>query len=162
MNWYIESQYLAHGPSTASKYSSNLAWSQPPKCISTLARLWPPSSHNHGLQVQLQTHSIKNSECISKFTRSRPPSVSPNTLQYRLQVHLQTWMIMALKCIWKQSWSRPWSVSPNKLDDCLQLHHYTRSITASEDICEFIRSSSSGAPGIALKLHLQPVEIYCV
>ena len=34
-NWWIESQHRAHRPSTASKYSSS-------KCISQLARSWPP------------------------------------------------------------------------------------------------------------------------
>jgi len=46
------------------------------KCISKLARLRPPSSHDHGLQVHLQTRSIMASKCISQLARSRPPSTS--------------------------------------------------------------------------------------
>jgi len=53
------------------------------KCISKLAPLQRP-------QLHLQTPLITISECISMFTRSRPPSVSPSTLDYRLQVHLQS------------------------------------------------------------------------
>jgi len=149
-------------PSTIYMYSSKLARSRPrsvslsslnlvlqlhlqtrsitaSKCISKLARLRPP-------QVHLQTPSITISDCISKFTRSRPPSVSPNTLDYRLQVHR----------------SRPPSVFPNTLDYRLQVHLQSRSITASECISEFTRLSFSGAPRIALKRHLQPIQIYRV
>jgi len=53
--WWLESQHPACCPSSASKYSSNLARSRPPKCISKLARSRPPSSHGHHLQVHLQT-----------------------------------------------------------------------------------------------------------
>jgi len=94
------------------------------KCISEQARLRHPSLHEDGLQVLLQTSCITISECISKFTRSRPPSVSLNTLDYRLQVHLQA-----------------------------------HSIAASEYISEFTRSSFLGAPQIAFKHRLQPVQI---
>jgi len=58
------------------------------KCISRLARLRPPSSHEHGLQGHLQTRLITISECISKFTRSGLSSVSPNMIDHPLQVHL--------------------------------------------------------------------------
>jgi len=141
-NGWIESHHPVRRPSTASKYSPDLAPSRPPsaspialdhglqvplhtrlitasKCISILAGLRPASLREHGLQVHLQTRSITISECISKFTRSLPPSVSPNMLDHRLQVHLQT-----------------------------------HSITASEYISEFTRSSFSGAPHIALKHRL--------
>jgi len=66
---------------------------------SKLARSRPPSSHEHGLKVRLQTRSITIQECIFKFTRSGPPSVSACTLDYCLQVHLQTRSIMASECI---------------------------------------------------------------
>jgi len=58
----------ARRPSTASKYSSNLAQSRPPSAS--------PNSLNHGLQVHHQTHSITASKCISEFTRSPSPSAS--------------------------------------------------------------------------------------
>jgi len=87
-NWWIESQCLACRPSTASKCSSNFAWSWPPKCISKLARLPPPSaspnSLDRGLQVYLQTCSIT----AGKFARSWPPSASPNPLGHALGVYL--------------------------------------------------------------------------
>jgi len=89
---------------TASKF----AWSQPPSglqtrsitasnCIYTLARLRPPSSHDHGLQVHLQTRSNTAYKCISKLARSQPPSVSPNLHDYGLQVRT----IKASECISK-------------------------------------------------------------
>jgi len=58
------------------------------KCISKLARLQSPSSHERGLQMHLQTQSIRNPEWISKFTRSGPRSVSLNTLDRCLIVYL--------------------------------------------------------------------------
>jgi len=144
------------------------------KCISKLARLGPPSSHNQGLQVHisklarswppvhLQTRSSTASNCISKLARLRPPSASPNLLDHGLQVHHQTRSIMVSNCISKLARSRPPIVSPNTLDYCLQVHLETCSITASECISEFTRSSFSGAPRIALKHRLQPIQIYCV
>ena len=46
------------------------------KCISKLARLRPPSSHDHGLHLHLQTRSMTASRCISQLPRWRPPSTS--------------------------------------------------------------------------------------
>ena len=106
------------------------------KCISRLARLRPARSHDHGPQVH-----------ISKLARSRPPSVSPDSLNYVLRVR----SITASKCISKLA--RLWPP---------QVHLQTRSITASEYISEFTGSLFSGAPRIALKLRLQPVQIYRV
>jgi len=105
-NWWIESQHPACRPSTASKYSSKLV------------RLGPPSSHDHGLQVHLQTRSITASKCISKLARLRPPRPSPNSLDYGRQVHLQTRLIMASK--FARSW--PPSASPLSLDHDLGVH----------------------------------------
>jgi len=104
-NWWKESQHAARLPSTASKYSSKLA------------RLRPPSSHNHRLQVP-----------ISKLARSRPPSISANSLDYSLQLRT----IMASMCIYTLAWSRPPSASPNLLNHNLQVYVYTRPITASK------------------------------
>jgi len=71
---------------TCSITASNFALSWPPsaylqtrsitapKCIPKLARLWPPSSHNHGFQVHLPTRSITASKCTSKLAQLRPPS----------------------------------------------------------------------------------------
>jgi len=56
------------------------------KWISKLAPVWPLSSLDHALQVHLQTRLT--SECISVFTRSWPPSGSPEIVGYPLQVHL--------------------------------------------------------------------------
>jgi len=117
------------------------------KCISKLARLQPPSSHDHGLQVH-----------ISKLARSWPPSASPNSLDHGLQVYLRTRSITAFKCITTLARLRP----PSSHDHGLQVHLQTRSITASEGISEFTRWSFSGAPRIALKHRLQPVQIYRV
>jgi len=48
------------------------------------------------------------------------------------------------------------------LDYRLEVHLQTYSFTTSECICEFIPLSLSGAPRIAPKHHLQPVQIYRV
>jgi hypothetical protein len=108
------------------------------KCISKLARLRPPISHNHGLQVHLQTRSITDSKCISnsldygvqvylqtrsitaskcisKLARSRPPSESPNSLNYGFKVRT----ITASKCISKLARSSisgaPWIALMHRL-----------------------------------------------
>ena len=170
-------------PSTGSKYSSKLARLQPPSVspisldyglpvhlqtrsivACNLARSQPPSaspnSLDYCLQVRmimastsayLQTHTITASKCISKLARLQPP-----------EVHLQTPSISISECISKFTLSRPLSVSPNTLDYRLQVHLQSRSITALECISEFTRSSFSGAPRIALKRRLQPIQIYSV
>jgi len=73
------------------------------KCISKLARSWPPSaslsSLNLGLQLHLQTRSITASKGISEFTQSRSPIASPNSLDHGLKVHLSTRSIKASKYI---------------------------------------------------------------
>jgi len=135
-NWWMESQHPVHRPSTASEYSSNLTRSQPSKCITNLARLRPPSSHDHGLQsaswssldhrleVYLQCRSIAASHfrtimastCISKLARSRSRSASLCPLNQCLQVYLQIRSITACKCISKLAGSWPRSVSLSSLD----------------------------------------------
>ena len=87
------------------------------KCISKLARLRPPSSHDHGLQMHLQTRSITAFKCISEFT------------------------ITASKCISTLARLRP----PSSHDHGLQLHPQTGSITASKCISEFTQSLSPSA-----------------
>jgi len=100
----------------------------PSKSISRLAPIWPPSSHDHGLQVHLQTPSITSSKfalswppsayletrthAASKFARSRPPSAYPNSLDHSLQVYPQTRKIRA--SMFAQS--RPQSPSLSSLD----------------------------------------------
>jgi len=81
---WIESQHLAHLPSTTSrsttsKYCSN--WSPSQAASASL------NSLNHNLGVHLQVHYIMASRCNSKPTRSRTPSVSPNSLDSSIQVH---------------------------------------------------------------------------
>ena len=105
--------------------------------ISKLARLRPPNWHNHGLQLYLQTRSIRISECISKFIRSRPPSESPITLDYGLQVRT----ITASKCIFKLTQSQPPSVSLNSHDRGFQVS----TIMAANCISKLARSGSRSA-----------------
>jgi len=156
-NRWKESQHPARRPSTASKYSSKLA------------RLRPPCSHHHGLQVHLQTRSIAASKYISNITPLRPPSaspnsldrslrvrmirafkcISPNSLYHGLQLHLQTCLITASKCSSKLAWLPPWNVSPNSFNYGLLVQDKTCSITASEGISVLPSSSSSGACRIA-------------
>jgi len=237
--WWKESQHPEHCPSTASQYSSKLARLRPAsaspishdkglqihlqthsivayKCVSKVARSWPPiaspnsldhclqvhlqtplitgskcicklaqlqypSSHDHGLQVHLHTCLITASKCISKLAQSRPPSTSPKSLNHGIQLHLETHSTAASKYISKVARSRPPGVSPNSPNysiavhtimaskciytlvwSLLQVHLRSCSITALDCISEFIRSSFSGTPRIALKHHLQPVQIYCI
>jgi len=116
--------------------------------------------------VYLQTRSIRASKCICTLARSRPPSVSPDSLDYGL--HVPT--IMASKCISKLARSRPPTASLSPLDLSLQVHLQTRSITASKCISEFmimaskcifklarLRPPSSHDHG--LQLHLQTGSI---
>ena len=71
------------------------------KCISKLARLWPPSaspnSLHHGLQVYFVTPSIKTFQCISKVAWSWPPSASSNCLYRSIGVYLWGHSIVILK-----------------------------------------------------------------
>jgi len=84
---------------------------------------------------------LSASKYSSNLARSRPPSVSPNWLDYRLQVRTS----MASKCISKVAQSRPPSASLSSLDLSLQVHIQTRSIMASKCISEFTRSTSPSA-----------------
>jgi len=131
---WMESQDPVHHPSTATKYSSNLAQSQPPECISRPTWLRPPSSHDHGFEVHLRTRSITISECISNFTRFGHPSVSPNLLELRLQVYPPAHSITASKCISKYAQLPPPSASLTSLDHGLGVYLQIPSITASQFI----------------------------
>ena len=134
-NWWIESQHPAHCPSTASKYSSKLA------------QLWPPSSHNHGLQVHLQTPLITASKWISKLAWSQPP----NSLDHSLQVRT----IMASKSIAKLAGSRSRSASLSSLNHGLQVYPQIRSITASKCISKLTRSWPWSVSLTSLDHHFQ-------
>jgi len=116
------------------------------KCISKLTRLWPATSHSHGLQ------------CISKLALSRSRSASVSSLDHGLQVYLQICSITASRSISKLA--QLWPASSH--DYGIQVHLQSHLIMPSECISQFTRSSFSGAPGIALKQCLQPVQIYCV
>jgi len=105
--------------------------------------------------VYLQTHSITRSEYSSNLARSRPPSVSPTSLNHGLQVHLQTRSITAAKCISKLTQSRPPSASPNSLDHSLHVYLQTRWILA----CKFARSSSPSASPNTLDYGLEVCTI---
>jgi len=87
-------------------------------CISKLARLQPPRSLDHSLQVHFQTRSITASE----FTRSQPPGLYQTLLEYGLQVRT----IMASKCITNLARLQ----RPSLHDRSLQVHLQTRSIAA--------------------------------
>jgi len=88
----------------------------------------PPNSHNHGLNVHLQTCLITSSKCISKLAWSRPPSASPNSLDFSLQVYVQTRSISASRCISNLARLH----LPCSHDHGLQLHLQTWLITASK------------------------------
>jgi len=69
-------------------------------CISKLARLWPPSSHDHGLLVY-----------VFKLPQSWPPGVPPSLLNLGLQQYRQWCSVRASKEISKLARSSPQSVS---------------------------------------------------
>jgi len=79
------SAYLQTRPITASKCIVKLASITASKSIFKLARIRPPSSHDRGLQVLLQTRSITAAEYISELTRSSSPGGSRFALKYHLQ-----------------------------------------------------------------------------
>jgi len=136
------------------------------ECISEFTQSRSPipylNSLDHGLQMHLWVHFISVSKCISKLARSWPPSASQNLIDHGLQVNHWVHSISASKCMSKLARSRPPSASLSSRNRDLQWHLQTRSITASECMSEFTWSSFSGAPLIALKHPLQPVQIYCV
>ena len=87
------------------------------KCISTLARSWPPSaspsSLNHGLQVHLWVHLI-----------TRSSSASLNSLDHDLGVHLWVQSITASKRISTYTRLPHLSASPNLLEHGFVLGGY--------------------------------------
>jgi len=130
--------------------------------VSNLTQCRPPSASQHSLdyslQVYLHTGLITASKCIYKLALSRCPSSSPNSLDHNPEVYLQPRSINAFRCISKPPRIRP----PSSHDHGLQVHLYISTITVPECISEFTLSSFSGAPQIALKHWLQPVQIYHV
>ena len=120
-------------PSTASKYSSNLARSRPTSVS--------PNWLDYGLQVRTSMAT----KCISKLAQSWPPSASLSSLNLTIQVHIQTRSITASKCISEFTRSTSPRASLSSLDLSLQVHIQTRSITASKCVSEFTRSTSPSA-----------------
>jgi len=100
------------------------------KWISKLTRLWPTSSHAHGLQVYLHTRSITPSKGISKRARSKSRIASPSSLDHNLQVYLLICSITASKCISKFARSCVGSVSLSSHDCHFQVHLELLSHTA--------------------------------
>jgi len=94
-----------------------------------------PLSQSHGCEVYNwgieSQHPVScpltASKNLSEFTRSRPSSESPNSLDHGLQVHLQARLIMASKCIARLARLQPACLH----NQSLQVHRQTRSITAS-------------------------------
>jgi hypothetical protein len=132
-----------------------------------------PISHDHGLQVHLQTCSITAAKGFPKLAGLWPRSSHHSGLQVYLQtpsirasrcisrlaslrlasvyhpcllVVLQTRSIRISECISKLTPSRASSVSRNMLDHGLQVYLQTRSIMASECLSEFSRLSFSDTP----------------
>ena len=83
-------------------------------------------------------HPARRPSIASKYSDnhagSRPPSVSPNSLEYGLQVHISILV----------QW-RPLGASPNLLDHGLQVYLQSRSGTASKCISKLTRSRSRSA-----------------
>jgi len=150
-NWWIKFKHPASHPSTASTYSAKLAQSWTPTvsldllnyglqvhtimhsmCISRLARLRPPSSHDHGLQG----YAIMASKCISNLARSWYWSESLSSPDHSLQVYVQIRSISASKSISTLGRSWPCSVSLSSLNRHFQvpLRLLSNTAAASPDI----------------------------
>ena len=84
-------------------------------------------------------------KCIFKLAQSRSRSASLRSLNQGLQVSLQICSITASKCICKVARSRPPCASLSSLNISLQVRIQTRLITASKCISEFTRSLSPSA-----------------
>jgi len=108
------------------------------KCISKLAQLRPPSSHNHSIEVNspnpldhsLQLHLSTCTIMASKFAQSQPSSVYPNSLDHSLQLYLSTHMIMLPKFTPLQ----PRTAPTHSLDPGVQGHLETHCMTVSQCI----------------------------
>ena len=153
-------------PLTTSEYSSNLAPSRPASVY--------PNLLDHSLQVHLHTRSNMASKRISKLARLRPASLH----HHDHQVHLQTRSITSFMLAWSSPLSAylhtpsimasKWISKltrlqlPSSHDSGLQVRLQTCSITISPCISMFTYSSFWGAPPIAPKHRLQPVQIYRV
>jgi len=98
--------------------------------VSKLARLWPPNSHDPGMQVCMVI--------AMKFISSNTPDHGlhlylqirlitackqlPSLHDHGLQVHLHTCLITVSKHIFKSAPSRPPRASPNSLDHSLLVY----------------------------------------
>jgi hypothetical protein len=99
------------------------------RCISTLARSHPPSSHNDCLQVRLQTHVITAANWIAVFTGSPPRSTCPNSVNDNIQLPLWDHLIPVSQCIFQLTvleW--PACGSTNLFDQGLQVYLWAHSI----------------------------------
>ena len=71
---------------------------------------------------------------------SRPPSASPNLLDYVLKVHLWVHWIIASKYISKLARLWPWNAPVSSLNLRLQVHLHTRTMMTSTYISQFTTS----------------------
>jgi hypothetical protein len=101
--------------------------------------------------VHNQTPSI----AASKVARSRPPSASPNSLDYTFEGYLQTYSIVASKL----AQSLPPIASRNLLERGLQVNLQTRSITASKVAQSGLPIASPNSHDRGLQVHLQTPSI---
>jgi len=115
-----------------------------PRSISAskFAWSWPPSASrnllDHSLQVNPQIRLISISECISKFTRSGPPSVSPYTLDYPGPPRVSpTTLNYCLE-----------SASPKTLDHGLGVYLWVHSIVICRHSPNFSQAPPSASPDI--------------
>jgi len=101
------------------------------------------------LQVLLWSCSVSACKCISKPTRSHPPSVSPNPLDHGLQVQ----MSMTSLCIAELTQSQSLSASLSSLDHGLQVYVQIRWITGSKCISSHARSRPQSVSPSSLDRH---------
>jgi len=127
--------------SSTFQYTSNFAWSPPPKCISNLTQSHPPSaffnSYVHVLQVYHQTCLFTDCELIfsvytifklawlgptsasSQRKSSRALSASQHLVDHDLSVDLVTYLITGANCVTKLTPLQP----PNASHSAHNLRH---------------------------------------
>jgi len=151
LNVALASGVPPHRSTATGQFSIRASKLKSPSHIPTVASYLPDELSSGApsidrLQVLVQTRLITASKFISKLARSRPPSVSPDSIDHGLQVHLWVHSISASQCISKLARSWPPSASLNYLHLGLPVHLQTRLITASKCISKLARS---GAPSVS-------------
>jgi len=145
------------GPSCTPPSTFLRSWVWPMKRFSALFHAFLPIYRlkiDH-LQVFLHSRSTMALKCISKLTRSWPPSLHDDGLQVSLHTRSIIASKFAQSIASKLDWLRPPSASLCSLYVMHLVHEQTRFITASKCISQFTQSQSPSASPYSLDHGLQ-------